>query len=159
MRDILKEALTTKASGPKVVIASSECMLNRQRRERPQVQAAMRREERVVTQKFGVDADVCKGDHACIRLSGCPSLSMKTVSDVLHDDPVAYVEDSCVACGNCGEVAEAALLCPSFYRADIVHTPGRVEQWIAQLRTWVIRYLQGRRRERWLTLEQDVTAS
>ena len=159
MRDILKEALTTKESGPKVVIASSECMLNRQRRERPQVQAAMRRQERVVTQKFGVDADVCKGDHACIRLSGCPSLSMKSVDDVLHDDPVAYVEDSCVACGNCGEVAEAAVLCPSFYRADIVHTPGRIEQWIAQMRARVIQYMQERRRSRWLTLEQDVAAS
>ena len=35
MRDILTEALTTPIAGPKVVIASSECMLNRQRRERP----------------------------------------------------------------------------------------------------------------------------
>ncbi len=35
MRDTLKEALTTAAKGPKVIIAQSECMLNRQRRERP----------------------------------------------------------------------------------------------------------------------------
>ena len=27
--------------------------------------------------RFGVDEDVCTGDHACIRLSGCPSLSVK----------------------------------------------------------------------------------
>lgn len=32
MRDVLREALTTKEKGPKVIVASSECMLNRQRR-------------------------------------------------------------------------------------------------------------------------------
>ena len=35
MRDALREALTTKEKGPKVLIAQSECMLNRQRREKP----------------------------------------------------------------------------------------------------------------------------
>ncbi len=35
MRDTLKEALTTAEKGPKVIIAQSECMLNKQRRERP----------------------------------------------------------------------------------------------------------------------------
>src|SRR5579864_2821400 len=35
MRDALREALTTKEKGPKVIVAQSECMLNRQRREEP----------------------------------------------------------------------------------------------------------------------------
>ena len=35
MRDTLREALTTKEKGPKVIVAQSECMLNKQRRERP----------------------------------------------------------------------------------------------------------------------------
>ena len=35
MRDTLREALTTAVKGPKVIIAQSECMLNKQRRERP----------------------------------------------------------------------------------------------------------------------------
>ena len=35
MRDTLKEALTTKSPGPKVIVASSECMLNKQRRVKP----------------------------------------------------------------------------------------------------------------------------
>ncbi len=35
MKNTLKQALTTPEKGPKVIIASSECMLNRQRRERP----------------------------------------------------------------------------------------------------------------------------
>jgi indolepyruvate ferredoxin oxidoreductase, alpha subunit len=32
MRDVLKEALTTKEKGPKVIVAQSECSLNKQRR-------------------------------------------------------------------------------------------------------------------------------
>ena len=35
MRDVLNEALTTDAEGPKIIVASSECMLNKQRREKP----------------------------------------------------------------------------------------------------------------------------
>jgi len=35
MRDTLKEALTSPEKGPKVIVASSECMLNKQRRIKP----------------------------------------------------------------------------------------------------------------------------
>ena len=77
-------------------------------------------------ERFGVDEDICTGDHACIRLSGCPSLSVKQTGDPLKDDPVAAIDNSCVGCGNCGEVADAAVLCPSFYRADIVSNPTRL---------------------------------
>ena len=124
MRDTLKEALTTPDKGPKVIVAASECMLNRQRRERPLKAKAIEAGKRVVKPRFGVDEDVCTGDHACIRLSGCPSLSVKKLDDPLRDDPVAAIDDSCVGCGNCGEVADAAVLCPSFYRTDLVYNPG-----------------------------------
>jgi indolepyruvate ferredoxin oxidoreductase alpha subunit len=147
MRDTLIEALTTKSSGPKVIVASSECMLNRQRRERPLFAKAVGHGERMVKERYGVDEDICSGDHACIRLSGCPSLSVKRTDDPLKDDPVAAVDNSCVGCGNCGEVAEAAVLCPSFYRAQMVHNPRPFERWRARLRDAVIGYLQ-RRRER-----------
>ena len=80
MRDTLREALTTKEKGPKIIVASSECMLNKQRRVKPLVAAAAKRGERVVRERFGVDEDTCSGDHACIRLSGCPSLSVKPTS-------------------------------------------------------------------------------
>ncbi|MBU6497349.1 MAG: indolepyruvate ferredoxin oxidoreductase subunit alpha [Rhodospirillales bacterium] len=145
MRDTLREALTTEAPGPKIVIAASECMLNRQRRERPLFNAAVKRGARMVKPRFGVDEDICTGDHACIRLSGCPSLSVKDSGDPLKEDPVAAIDNSCVGCGNCGEVAEAAVLCPSFYRADIVHNPGRWERAMARLRARVIGALQRRR--------------
>jgi indolepyruvate ferredoxin oxidoreductase alpha subunit len=145
MRDAIKAALTSGEKGPKVIVASSECMLNRQRRERPKQQQAIKAGTRVVRPRFGVDEDVCTGDHACIRLSGCPSLSVKHTSDPLKEDPVAAIDQSCVGCGNCGEVADAAVLCPSFYRADVVHNPNWLDRKLAHLRTRVITWLAQRR--------------
>jgi indolepyruvate ferredoxin oxidoreductase alpha subunit len=145
MRATLKEALTTDAKGPKVIVASSECMLNRQRREKPLVDRAIKGGTRVVKPKFGVDEDICTGDHACMRLSGCPSLSVKSLDDPLRDDPVAHIDQNCVGCGNCGEVADAAVLCPSFYRADVVHNPGRWDRFVEGVRRKAIGFLQRRR--------------
>jgi indolepyruvate ferredoxin oxidoreductase alpha subunit len=145
MRDTLREALTTEEQGPKIIVASSECMLNKQRRVKPLVDKAEKAGEPVLRQRFGVDEDICTGDHACIRLSGCPSLSVKHVDDPLRDDPVAAIDNTCVACGNCGEVAEAAILCPSFYRADVLRNASRWERFKAKVRTSVITFLQRRR--------------
>jgi len=145
MQATLHEALTTDFRGPKIVIAQSECMLNKQRRVKPQVAAAVQRGERVVKEKFGVDAAVCSGDHACMRLSGCPSLTLKNSGDPLKPDPVAHVDDGCVACGHCGEVADAAVLCPSFYRIDWVRNPTRWEQRLDAWRRRVVGWLQARR--------------
>ena len=145
LRDTLKEALTTKEEGPKIIVASSECMLNKQRRVRPQIDKAVRDGARVVKERFGVDEDVCTGDHACMRLSGCPSLSVKKLDDPLRDDPVAAIDNSCVGCGNCGEVADAAVLCPSFFRADVVHNPTAFDTWRAHMTQKFIGWLQARR--------------
>ncbi|MGN6142134.1 MAG: thiamine pyrophosphate-dependent enzyme, partial [Mesorhizobium sp.] len=147
MRDALKEALTTEEKGPKVIVASSECMLNRQRREAPLKKQAAAEGKRMVKTKFGVDEDVCTGDHACMRLSGCPSLTVKHLDDPLRDDPVASIDENCVGCGNCGEVADAAVLCPSFYQADVVSNPTGWDRFLFGLRQRVISALQ-RRRER-----------
>jgi indolepyruvate ferredoxin oxidoreductase alpha subunit len=148
MRDTLKDALTSKEEGPKIIVASSECMLNKQRRVKPEFNKAVKDGKRMVKERFGVDEDVCTGDHACIRLSGCPSLSVKHTTDPLRDDPVASIDESCVACGNCGEVAEAAVLCPSFYRADMILNPTRGDRMMARLRGAVIGFLQRRRQRR-----------
>jgi len=145
MRDTLREALTTKEPGPKIIVASSECMLNKQRRVKPQFAKAVKDGQRMVKERFGVDEDVCTGDHACIRLSGCPSLSVKHTDDPLKDDPVAAIDNNCVGCGNCGEVSEAAVLCPSFYRADIIHNPTGWDRFAARMRNVVIGWLQTRR--------------
>jgi indolepyruvate ferredoxin oxidoreductase alpha subunit len=142
MVKILKQALSTRRGGLKVLIAESECQLARQRRIRPQIQARLARGKRVVRTRFGVDPDVCTGDHSCIRLSGCPSLTIKPNPDPLRTDPVAHVDNACVGCGLCGEVAQAAALCPSFYRADIIQHPGHWDRWLDRVRRRVIERLR-----------------
>lgn len=144
MKDALREALTTKDKGPKVIVAQSECQLNRQRRIKPQIKKRIENGERVVRERFGIDPDTCTGDHSCIRLSGCPSLTIKPNPDPLRRDPIATVLDSCVGCGLCGEVAHAAVLCPSFYRAEIINNPTAWDRFKLRLRTLVIGSLQNR---------------
>jgi len=144
MRETLREALTTPVKGPKVVIAQSECMLNRQRREKPAMREAVAAGRRVVRERFGVDPDTCTDDHSCIRLSGCPSLTVRDNPDPLRTDPVATVVDSCVGCGLCGEVAHAAVLCPSFYRAGLVSNPTAGDKRRARWRAAVIGWFQRR---------------
>jgi indolepyruvate ferredoxin oxidoreductase alpha subunit len=100
--------------------------------------------KRVVRERFGVDPDTCTGDHSCIRLSGCPSLSIKPNPDPLRTDPVATVTESCVGCGLCGEVSHAAVLCPSFYKAQIVYNPGAWERLRDRVRARVVSALARR---------------
>jgi indolepyruvate ferredoxin oxidoreductase alpha subunit len=144
MRDVFKEALTTPEKGPKVIVAQSECELNKQRRIKPLLRKMASAGKRVVRERFGVDADTCTGDHSCIRLSGCPSLTIAPNPDPLRTDPVATVLDSCVGCGLCGEVAHAAVLCPSFYRTEIISNPGAWEKLKTRIRGAVIEFLQRR---------------
>jgi len=140
----LRRALTAPAKGLKVIIAEGECQLARQRRIRPLLRQNVAAGKRVVRTRFGVDEATCTGDHSCIRLSGCPSLTVKPNPDPLRRDPVAHVNNDCVGCGLCGEVADAAALCPSFYRADIVQNPNAFDRWLERGRGAVIAWLQRR---------------
>jgi indolepyruvate ferredoxin oxidoreductase alpha subunit len=142
MMATLRQAMSTRYKGLKVIIAEGECQLERQRRLRPQNTEKLSRGERVVRTRFGVDEDTCSGDHSCIRLSGCPSLTVKPSSDPLKVDPAAHVNNDCVGCGLCGEVAHAAILCPSFYRAEIVQNAGTFDRLMASLRSTVIGWMQ-----------------
>jgi len=144
MRDTLREALTTKEKGPKVIVAQSECELNKQRRVKPLMSKLAKEGKRVVRERFGVDADTCTGDHSCIRLSGCPSLTVAENPDPLRKDPVATVLDSCSGCGLCGEVSHAAVLCPSFFRAEVISNPNAWDGLKARVRHAVIGFLQRR---------------
>lgn len=144
MIEALRDALLTPLPGLKVIIADGECQLARQRRLRGEVAEKLERGERVVTPRFGVDDEVCSGDHSCIRLSGCPSLTVKPNPDPLRSDPVATVDPSCVGCGLCGEVAHAAALCPAFYQAERLRNPGLLERAMQRLNTGAIRWLQSR---------------
>jgi indolepyruvate ferredoxin oxidoreductase alpha subunit len=144
LKDLFVQALTTSEPGPKVIVAQSECQLNRQRREKPQRAKAISDGKRVVRERFGVDSETCTGDHACIRISGCPSLTIKTNPDPMRQDPVATVIDSCVGCGVCGANAHAASLCPSFYRTDVVLNPNLMDRVLARVRkAWIIAISRG----------------
>jgi indolepyruvate ferredoxin oxidoreductase alpha subunit len=143
MTATLKDAMRTAERGLKVIIADGECMLARQRRIRAVDTEKLKRGERVVKTRYGVDDEICTGDHSCIRLSGCPSLTVKPNPDPLRSDPVAAVIESCVGCGLCGEVAHAAVLCPSFYRVDIVSNPTWWDRKLAGLRRSVIGWFSG----------------
>lgn len=142
VRDTLNEAFTTEFNGLKVIVAEGECQLERQRRIKPWLASLLKKGERVVRVKYGVDEDVCNGDHACIRLSGCPTLTLKDNPDPLKVDPVATVIDGCVGCGLCGENAHAATLCPSFYRAEVVQNPRWHERLMNQWRGLWLRWMQ-----------------
>ncbi|HEU4974961.1 MAG TPA: indolepyruvate ferredoxin oxidoreductase subunit alpha [Baekduia sp.] len=139
VRDTFVEALTTPETGPKVLVMQSECQLNRQRRVKPEMRQALKEGKRVVRERFGVDAETCTGDHACIRVSGCPSLTIADNPDPLRTDPVATVLDSCVGCGVCGANAHAAVLCPSFYRTDVIQNPTTRDKVLVKVRKWWIR--------------------
>ena len=142
MKATLTEAFTSDFNGLKVIIAEGECQLERQRRIKPWIASLLKSGERVERVKYGVDEDVCNGDHACIRLSGCPTLTLKDNPDPLKVDPVATVIDGCVGCGLCGANAHAATLCPSFYRAEVVQNPRWHERLWNGLRGAVVRALQ-----------------
>lgn len=142
MRKTLQEAFTSDFNGLKVIIAEGECQLERQRRIKPWIAGLLKAGKRVARVKYGVDEDVCSGDHACIRLSGCPTLTLKDSPDPLKVDPVATVIDGCVGCGLCGANAHAATLCPSFYRAEVIRNPKWHERLLAAVRRTTLRWLQ-----------------
>jgi indolepyruvate ferredoxin oxidoreductase, alpha subunit len=148
MLDTMREAMTTEQKGLKVIIADGECMLARQRRVKGENAEKLKRSAEVTIPRFGVDEEICTGDHSCIRLSGCPSLSIKDNSDPLRDEAVTEVIESCVGCGLCGEIAHAAQLCPSFYQAERVQNAGALDKMVAGIRSSVIGWLAGSERPR-----------
>jgi len=141
MMGTLREALTSAEGGLKVVVAEGECMLNRQRRIKPLLKNSIASGKRTLKARFVVDAETCTGDHACIRLSGCPSLTIKPNPDPLRKDPVSYVDNSCVGCGVCGENVHSAVLCPSFSRVDLVYNPSWRDRMMAKFRQTVIGWM------------------
>src|SRR4030088_2676886 len=110
MLGTLRAAMSTDDKGLKVIVADGECQLARQRRVRPQIAAQLKRGERVVRTRYGVDDEVCTGDHSCIRLSGCPSLVVKPSPDPLRTDRIASSNTASILRALCIEVSDAAVL-------------------------------------------------
>ena len=95
----------------------------------------MKQGKRVVRERFGVDAGHVHGRSLVHPSFRVPVAHVKENPDPLRTDPVAHVDNSCVGCGVCGEVAHAAVLCPSFYRAELVYNPSRWDRFMS----WVAR--------------------
>ena len=142
MRELMLDALTNKVRGPKVIIATSECQLTKQRRIKPEIARRVKEGKRVVRERFGIDPDTCTGDHSCIRINGCPSLTIAPNPDPMRKDPIAQVHNTCTGCGLCGEAAQAAVLCPSFYRSEIITNPSRRDRLKLSVRKAIIGTLQ-----------------
>ena len=135
--------------GPKVIVASSECMLNKQRRIKPLFDKAVK-----ARRAGGARALRRRRGHLHRRPCLHPPVRLPFAVGQAHQRSAARtirsraIDNSCVGCGNCGEVAEAAVLCPSFYRADIIHNPTGFDRFMAKLRGGVIGFLQRRRDRR-----------
>ncbi len=143
----LTDAFTTETPGLKVIVGEGECQLERQRRIKP-IEAARRKAGlRTTRVKYGVDEDTCSGDHSCIRLSGCPTLTLKDADDPLKVDPVVTITEGCVGCGLCGSNAHAATLCPSFYRIEVTKNPTRWDRFKAWATTSAVARRAGRTTE------------
>ena len=142
MKKLFKDALTTKEQGPKVIVAQSECTLNKTRRERLITAKKIKEGKRVVRERFGIDPDTCTGDHSCIRINGCPSLTIAANPDLMRKDPVATILNTCVGCGLCGEAAHAAVLCPSFYKTSAISNPSIWDRSKSKARNLIIGSLQ-----------------
>lgn len=134
----LREAFQTPEGGLKVVVSRAECELERTRRERIPLRLAIQAGERKLLPRLGVDPDVCTGDHSCMRFNGCPSLTLKENPNPLRQDEVAHIDQSCTGCGFCGELAHTAILCPSFYRVEVIENPTAWDKLRAGLRRAVI---------------------
>lgn len=135
---LITEALNAEGQGLRVIISEAECQLAFQRREKPKVRKKLASGERVATDRFGIDADICTGDRECVRLSGCPSMSVRDRNDPLWDEPVTYIDDTCVGCGLCGELVAEKGLCPSFYRTRVIENPTGFERFVSGVRSKVI---------------------
>ena len=103
---------------------------------------------RVKRARFYIDPETCTGDHGCIRLSGCPSLTIRENPDPLRSDPVSYVDNSCVGCGVCGTNAHSAVLCPSFSRVEMIHNPTAWDRLLDNTRARVREWWRTRDRKR-----------
>ena len=67
--------------------------------------------------ELGVHVQACSNEASAAAMLGA------SIHYPLRTDPVATVIDGCVGCGLCGENAHAAVLCPSFYRAEVIQNP------------------------------------
>ena len=132
---ILDLALEEKYKGPKFIISKGECMLMKQRKLKQVKLSLLSSGHRVEDKKYVVDPYLCTGDHSCIGVNGCPSLTVlpNHPNPLRNDNPVS-IDQSCVGCGLCEENAHVAKLCPSFVQVTTVTNPSWLEKLSYSLR-------------------------
>jgi indolepyruvate ferredoxin oxidoreductase alpha subunit len=118
-----RSALSAPQGGLRVLISRAECQLIKGRRDNRQRREDVSSGRRVFQTQYGVDPELCTGDHSCMELSGCPSLTLAENPNPLRDHSIVTVDNSCTGCGLCGEISVAAKLCPSFYKLTVVSNP------------------------------------
>ena len=146
----LREAMTTIEAGPEADRRGGRVPAQpAAAHPAPGVRERLRQKKRYVRERFGIDEDTCTGDRSCIRLSGCPSLTVKDNPDPLQQGPGGHRgQQLCrLRCLRRGGPCRRAL-CPSFYKADIVYNPSLADRSLAAARSAVISALQGLRERR-----------
>jgi indolepyruvate ferredoxin oxidoreductase alpha subunit len=126
-----------------VIRSVGECQLEKGRREKVEKKEALAKGKTVSDTRFGIDDNLCTGDHSCIRLNGCPSLTVKDNPNPIREEPIATINSSCAGCGLCGELAHAAVLCPSFYEAKVVSNPSPLSRWKDRFSRNLIKFVFG----------------
>ena len=142
MRDTLREALTTRGEG-----AEGDRRLVGMHAEPAAPREAAGRQGGQGRRAHGARALRCRRGrlHRRSRLHppvGLPVAVGEAARRSAARRSGGAIDHSCVGCGNCGEVADAAVLCPSFYRADIIHNPSGWDRFGADPRRRLIGSLQ-----------------
>jgi len=141
----LEEAYRDSSPRLKVIISRAECELEKQRRVRRFRQKRLRAGRRIAVRRLGVDAEVCTGDRSCIGYSGCPSMGIRQSPSPLRSTSAVQIDADCTGCRLCGEIAEVARLCPSFYAAVRVKNPSPWERFRRSIESLFIAPLKARR--------------
>jgi indolepyruvate ferredoxin oxidoreductase alpha subunit len=140
LHEVLRDAMTVSGRGPRLVIVETT---ERSRDTAPPVQAGdPAHGYRALRVRFGIDPETCTGDRSCIRLTGDASLTLRPNPDPLRTDPVVQVEPDRNGPGSAGALADAAMYCPSFYRATIISNPDGWDRLHARLARRMRRLLQ-----------------
>jgi len=136
----LEEALLSQEPGLKVIIDASRCELYGGRIRRKENEETLKSGGRVESLRKLVDPEVCIGDHSCMKLVGCPSLTLAPAKNSLRiGEYIAQTIKSCTGLGHCLQAAKEDKLCPSFVEVKKITNPTISERAIFKIRQSVIK--------------------
>lgn len=122
--ETLRRALDAEGGGRRAVVCDNPCMLAKKRRGNRFKAEAAKAGLPLRQARMGVDPEICSGDRSCMRLNGCPALTVAAREDPVREGSVTHIDETCAACSLCAEAAQCIPLCPSFHRARGTINPG-----------------------------------